>query len=204
MLVICTVLSVPSYVLFWLGSNQGNLEDSSTFNPNGIIFRLSLSSLGEHETIVNMLDFQLTKQRVEMFCETGVISEVTRHGVAEDVAFDDNQNFTMKTDSYCHVDIRAENLEKINAECIGNKFCEFDYTLQEEGFTDHCLREFVPTTSTTTGPITGFMQDDLTFFFEYECDISMIELPGFGDISRSNLANVAIACDALICLFFLS
>lgn len=39
-------------------------------------------------------------------------------------------------------------------------------------------------------------------FFEYECDISEVDLPHIGVVSRRKLANIVIACDAIICIMF--
>ena len=39
-------------------------------------------------------------------------------------------------------------------------------------------------------------------YMEYECDISTIDLIYFGSMSRTRLANIVIACDALICLLW--
>lgn len=36
----------------------------------------------------------------------------------------------------------------------------------------------------------------------YECDITTIELAYWGPVSRARLANIVIACDALICIIF--
>ena len=37
---------------------------------------------------------------------------------------------------------------------------------------------------------------------EYECDINTVELYHIGEVSRRRLANIVIACDALICILF--
>jgi len=42
------------------------------------------------------------------------------------------------------------------------------------------------------------------FFLEYECDSSVISIAYFGEISRTQMANIVIGCDALICLWFLT
>ena len=44
--------------------------------------------------------------------------------------------------------------------------------------------------------------EDYALFFEFECDISNIELAYFGEIPRFRLSNIVIACDAIICLIF--
>ena len=38
---------------------------------------------------------------------------------------------------------------------------------------------------------------------EYQCDISTIDLYYFGPMNRTELANIVIGCDALICIVWL-
>ena len=44
---------------------------------------------------------------------------------------------------------------------------------------------------------------DYALFMEYECDIATIDLYYFGEVSRARVANIVIACDAIICLAFI-
>lgn len=39
-------------------------------------------------------------------------------------------------------------------------------------------------------------------FIEYDCDISTVQLHGIGTISRAELANIVMICDAIICIWF--
>ena len=45
-------------------------------------------------------------------------------------------------------------------------------------------------------------QNEYALFLEYECDISTVKLQGIGTISRAELANIVMICDALICIWF--
>ena len=79
MLFVCTLLSLPSYFLFW--SARSHLNPADDFNE--FILALSLGSLGEQQSNTSQLDLQLESQRLEMFCETGVIGQPLKFGAAE-------------------------------------------------------------------------------------------------------------------------
>ena len=78
MLLTCTLLSLPAYCLFWTGYSRGDPRE----NFNEIILALSLGSLGDQIQHVNELDLSLNTQSLALFCETGVIGTLTKHGVA--------------------------------------------------------------------------------------------------------------------------
>ena len=68
---------------------------------------LSLGNLGDKAWNINELDLKRKKQRLEMFCETGVIGEVAKHGIAMVERYD--KEISYFEDTYCSVDILEVN-----------------------------------------------------------------------------------------------
>ena len=59
MLVLCTLLSAPAYILFWSGKSLNNPDtqiEGSNFSFNTVIAALSLANLGELSFRKNVLD----------------------------------------------------------------------------------------------------------------------------------------------------
>ena len=83
MLLTCTCLSIPAYILFWNGESRKCSDDSENYTFNDFILALSLGNLGEKSYEVNELDLHKQMQRIEMFCNTGVINSLNKHGIAQ-------------------------------------------------------------------------------------------------------------------------
>lgn len=76
MLLLCTLFSVPAFVLFWSGKSLNNPDtqiDGDNFSFNTYIGALSLANLGDLSFRMNTLDLSKEMQMVELFCETGKI-----------------------------------------------------------------------------------------------------------------------------------
>lgn len=116
MLMVCTILSVPAFVLFWSGQSQGSKSTSSqdlTFSD--FILGLSLGNLGEQAINTVQLDFADWRQKVELFCETGVIGKINRHGIAMIERFDSDTYFF--EDTFCPINLTRENNRAIKEKC---------------------------------------------------------------------------------------
>ena len=50
--------------------------------------------------------------------------------------------------------------------------------------------------------MSGKTLSDFALYLDYECDVSTVDLYYYGPINRTRLANICIACDALICIIF--
>lgn len=127
MLMAFTFLSLPAYLLFWSGSLQNNPDTSGGVSFYDFILSLSLGNLGEKAWNINELDFQLDQQKVEMFCETGVIGEISKHGIAMVERFDAETSYY--EDTFCEVELSSANKQAIEQNCYGNQFCEFSFLI---------------------------------------------------------------------------
>ncbi len=103
---LCTLLSVPAYVLFWSGrslNNPDSKDQEQTFQLNTYIASLSLANLGEAS--INTLELPLDKETapVKMFCETGVIGRLKDQGIARKKQTSDEIDYF--DDSYCEIEV---------------------------------------------------------------------------------------------------
>ncbi len=108
--ILCTLLSVPAYVLFWSGrslNNPDSKDQEQAFQLNTYIASLSLANLGEAS--FNILELPLDRETaiVKMFCETGVIGRLSSHRIARKVKTSDEIEYY--SDSFCDVEAAVEN-----------------------------------------------------------------------------------------------
>ena len=189
-LLLCTLLSLPAYALFWSGNVLNNPD---TTQESGLDFKtslaaLSLANLGEFETM--SLEFKLGSetQAAHLYCEHGIIGQMQGHGVAIPTPATDDSDY--ESDTYCEV-TALPNRQNYLEECYKNKFCKIDWKLPKAvDFIDTC----------TEIDLTRIAEFHL--FMLYDCDISTVDLMYFGPMARNDLANIVILCDALICLLW--
>lgn len=131
MLIACTLLSLPAYLLFWHGANSRNPDAASSLSLssfNDLILAVSLGSLGEKISYINELDLLKANQRVEIFCETGVIGQINKHGIAK-IERSSDTDISYLEDTFCSVPISAQNEEVLKAECLQNQFCSVNFPI---------------------------------------------------------------------------
>jgi len=109
MLVACSVFSLPAFYLFWASSQHKTPQE----NFDETMLALSLGSLGEPVTFINELDLSRASQPVQLFCETGVIERLTKHGVA--VVNQNDKNAAYLEDTFCGTPILPENSAQLEA-----------------------------------------------------------------------------------------
>ena len=189
-----TFLSLPAYALFWNGQSQSNLDTSSSTIFNELILALSLGNLGESALNINELNLNRKSQRLEMFCETGVIGEITKHGIALVERFDNEMSYF--EDTYCGTEISQSNKDNIKQNCFNNQFCTIRFEIDSEPLKTKCKNDYRGSRKTLDF-------DQYAFFLEFECNIQTIRFDGYGEISRTQLANIVMICDALICFWFI-
>lgn len=80
--------------------------------------------------------------------------------------------------------------------CNGNQFCDIQFKLPSAETIDECIAGYQGSRKVAKN------QQAYALFFEYQCDIETVNLYYFGPISRQRLANIVIACDAIICLIW--
>lgn len=195
MFFVFTVLSVPAFALFWSGKshNRSLSGEATSLVFNEVILALSLGNLGEKALFINELDLKKSSQVVEMFCETGVIGGINKHGIALVERFDNEVAYF--EDTYCGTDLSAYNKQQIEDECFDKQFCSIKFKIDRAPLIQKCREEYKGTRKTLDF-------NEYAFFLEFECNIENIRLEGFGEISRTQLANIVMMCDALICIWF--
>ena len=114
----CTMLSIPAYVLFWSGrslNNPDTADQDQQFHLNTFIASLSLANLGEKS--YNIMEFPLDKDRVpfKMFCLTGKIGRIQDHGIAMKLRTSEEIDYF--DDTYCELDVSFDNQERFTANC---------------------------------------------------------------------------------------
>ena len=78
-LVLCTLLSLSAYTLFWSGytiNNPDTQVEGSTLSVDKLIASLSLANIGERLIKYNELSLSNERQSAELFCETGAIGKI--------------------------------------------------------------------------------------------------------------------------------
>ena len=194
---LCTILSVPAFILFWSGRHLNNPDTStdSGFRLNTFIASLSLANLGQKSINLDQLDLKENDSIVEMFCETGIIGKISAYGIAQKLETSTVDYFA---DTYCGLDITRTNREPFNNDCLGKQFCSIYWAIPgADAYTFKCRTEYL-------GPRVAESLDfsQYSLFLEYECDISEVDLYYFGKMTRTRLTNIVILCDALICVVF--
>ena len=84
-------------------------------------------------------------------------------------------------------------------ECVGNQFCEIRFQLISENDLVDCIEDY--TGNRNVNDLLA-IKENYAMFFEYQCDIETVDLYYYGPIERHRLANIVIACDAIICLIW--
>jgi len=115
-LLICTLLSLPAYLLFWSGRTLNNPDKSAdeSLSFTTMIASLSLANIGEISVNLNQLNLYKTNlnktdtlelaqvKKFSMFCETGLIGEIEDHGIALPQDIDNEIDFFV--DTYCDIE----------------------------------------------------------------------------------------------------
>ena len=128
-LLLCTLLSLPAYMLFWSGRliNNPDRTVDQGFSINTGLAAISLANLGEKSSMLLALNPKLASQQVEMYCETGAIGAVTEHGVA--LPFENSEEAEYFGDTYCDIAVENRNALAFQRECAGKGHCEMDWQL---------------------------------------------------------------------------
>ena len=112
-LFLCTMFSMPAYLLFWSGeviNNPYTPEAGQGLSFNGYLASLSLANLGEKSSRNLKLSLKKTlgaqkldfaTQQVDMFCDSGTMAVVRRHGIALPKKKSENASFLAY--SYCPI-----------------------------------------------------------------------------------------------------
>ena len=85
-LLICTMLSMPAYILFYSGRTLNNPDtqiEGQGFEFDSFLGSISLANIGEISTQENIFDLNSASQKAEMFCETGTIGAIQDHFIAQ-------------------------------------------------------------------------------------------------------------------------
>ena len=123
-LILCTLLSLPAYILFWYGYTINNPDtqiEGSTLSVAQYIASLSLANIGERLIEYNEFNLINERQSAECFCETGSIGIVTRHGIAKK---SEKQEEAYIDDTFCDIEFANVNDKTFQAACHGKQFCE--------------------------------------------------------------------------------
>ena len=137
MFIAFTVLSIPAFILFWSGkSHNGNLLNDQSIAFNDLILALSLGNLGERALNINELDLYRRQQHIEMFCDTGVIGEITKHGIAMVERYDNEMDYF--EDTFCGTEISEENRQVIEDECYNQQFCHIKFKIDSKPLIEKC------------------------------------------------------------------
>lgn len=91
------------------------------------------------------------------------------------------------------MDFEGANKKVFDDECYAKEYCEISIKIDKQSMIQDCSTK-------QNKPVNGYT--NYALFFEFECDISEVDLPHIGIVSRRKLANIVIACDAIICLMF--
>ena len=196
-LFLCTLLSLPAYALFWSGRSLNNPDKISedqklSLTVNTFIASISLANLGEKSININKLELSKPTQGTEMFCETGKIGRISSYGIA--VPLETSQEIEYFADTYCALEVSQANIQLYDKFCLMETHCQFKWQIPAVSTYDTLCRKAYQ------GSRTDLNFAKYALYLEYECDISEIELYYFGAMKRTRLANIVIACDALIIL----
>ena len=179
MLLVFTLLSVPSYVLFWSAGNH-MVDTSQSLTLNDIFFGLSLGNLGERNTPtieVKYNDGRSRVQRVQLLCETGSIGKVTNYGVAmkdTSKATEKSKEVTFIKETFCPLSMSSMQQEELESTCVGSQFCSFSFTVDSVEVSKQC--------STAAATPSTKLQKQYSIYLQYSCDVSTVKLVYFGEI----------------------
>ena len=115
---ICTVLSIPSYILFWRGKVINNPQTNpGLLNFNELISSLSLANLGDTEKDLIMLDLDMQTQQIALACEGGNIGRYEEYFIAGPPQNGQLEDFD--EDSVCQLNFKhsINNYEKYQESC---------------------------------------------------------------------------------------
>ena len=92
LLMLCSILSIPTFYLFWMGNRQNSTPDTDiqSFSLNSLrvlLSSLSLANLSEKQKDQIMLPIDGSVQTVRLDCFTAQISELAFYGVATPDSF---------------------------------------------------------------------------------------------------------------------
>ena len=110
---LCTLLSMPAFVLFW----SGNILNNPDTNPEGLslgrfIAAVSLANIGDTVKMLNQLDLNLPRQELDMFCEVGKIGADSAYFLAVPADDGDYEDGTV-----CGVPFVGVNHQTFDEEC---------------------------------------------------------------------------------------
>ena len=91
---LCTLLSMPAYILFWSGNvlnNPDTTTEKVTFDT--FIASISLANLGDNSKSLNQLDINNSTSTIEMFCEIGNIGKSSAYRIAVINEDDENEEY---------------------------------------------------------------------------------------------------------------
>ena len=77
---------------------------------------------------------------MEMFCETGVIGEITKHGIAMVERYDNQMSYF--EDTYCNTELSKTNQDNIQQNCFDKQFCSIQFEIDNAPLIKKCAREY--------------------------------------------------------------
>ena len=128
-LLLCTLLSMPAYILFWSGNviNNPDRKGDNNFDLNSSLATISLANLGEKSQMV--LEIPLsnpnkTQHSLDLFCDQASIGPIDfqKYGVAlpfPDWSYDEDYIY----ETWCGIPIPESNLDIWNNTCLGAVSC---------------------------------------------------------------------------------
>lgn len=113
-LLLCTLLSMPAYILFWSGNviNNPDKKADNNFDLNSSLAAISLANLGEMSKMtleIPLSDPNKIQHSMDLFCDQGSIGPigVQVHGVALPLAGSNEADYF--EDTFCDISILASN-----------------------------------------------------------------------------------------------
>ena len=130
---------------------------------------------------------------VELSCEGGKIGRYDQYFIAAPPQGGKSADYDEESVCTLNFEGLKKNYDNFDRFCLDKSACKVGFEVERLLILSECMDKQDKT-------LQDF--DDYELFFRHECDYSQVNLPYFGQVSKKELANIVIVCDALICMIF--